>query len=330
LSRVVDHIWIEMLCYAKGRSSQRQAYQTNEQRKIVWPPPPPTEIVLPPEIVLHIFTYVAPSSALTLSLVCRDWSQLVREEKVWRCWSRHILMSPCPLYPHISPPSEMDDLDYLFFDKWLPSCRGAFHILRCCKHPNPSALLDSSISSASSSSSEKCDKLREEEQVQTLLAKLQVLGQLSQQEGGHEVNETLAIRRLKALGAWIAPRLHPQQDLDIQTLRGAIDHALVIMKHICKTFWCKLFGKKVDNLKTNNRGIFVITDNQFLWFAHISSEENTENSEKIRKYVWHFFSALLETAFKCLDLPMTIKQEPNQQPPALAIRCTMTSQPNSQ
>ena len=35
----------------------------------------------------------------------------------------------------------------------------------------------------------------------------------------------------------------------------------------CKEFWQETFGKRVDNLKTNNRGVYVLTDVAFKWMS---------------------------------------------------------------
>jgi len=35
------------------------------------------------------------------------------------------------------------------------------------------------------------------------------------------------------------------------------------IKFICKDLWILVFRKQIDNLKTNHRGIFVLTDNRF-------------------------------------------------------------------
>jgi hypothetical protein len=38
---------------------------------------------------------------------------------------------------------------------------------------------------------------------------------------------------------------------------------LDIIKFLCKDLWQLLFRKQIDNLKTNHRGIYVLTDNTF-------------------------------------------------------------------
>ncbi|KAI8814923.1 NO signaling/Golgi transport ligand-binding domain-containing protein [Cladochytrium replicatum] len=47
---------------------------------------------------------------------------------------------------------------------------------------------------------------------------------------------------------------------------------LEVVKFICKDFWVAIFKKQIDNLKTNHRGVYVLTDNSFRWFLRMSTE----------------------------------------------------------
>ncbi|KAI8812403.1 NO signaling/Golgi transport ligand-binding domain-containing protein [Cladochytrium replicatum] len=47
---------------------------------------------------------------------------------------------------------------------------------------------------------------------------------------------------------------------------------LDVVKFICKDFWVAIFKKQIDNLKTNHRGVYVLTDNNFRWFLRMSTE----------------------------------------------------------
>ncbi|KAJ3179844.1 Trafficking protein particle complex subunit 33 [Geranomyces variabilis] len=47
---------------------------------------------------------------------------------------------------------------------------------------------------------------------------------------------------------------------------------LDVVKFICKDFWIALFKKQIDNLKTNHRGVYVLTDNNFRWFSRMSGD----------------------------------------------------------
>jgi trafficking protein particle complex subunit 6 len=45
-----------------------------------------------------------------------------------------------------------------------------------------------------------------------------------------------------------------------------------IMKYICKEFWISIFGKQIDNLRTNNSGIFVLQDNNFKLLSNFTNQ----------------------------------------------------------
>ncbi|KAH0145857.1 transport protein particle component, partial [Aureobasidium melanogenum] len=46
--------------------------------------------------------------------------------------------------------------------------------------------------------------------------------------------------------------------------------ALDMIKFVCKDLWQVVFRKQIDNLKTNHRGTFVLTDNKFLALGRMS------------------------------------------------------------
>lgn len=47
---------------------------------------------------------------------------------------------------------------------------------------------------------------------------------------------------------------------------------LDVIKFCCKDLWTIVFRKQIDNLKTNHRGVYVLTDNAFRPFARMSTE----------------------------------------------------------
>ena len=51
--------------------------------------------------------------------------------------------------------------------------------------------------------------------------------------------------------------------------------AIDVVKFLCKEVWQSLFGKGIDNLKTNHRGVFVLQDNEFSWITTLSSLDST-------------------------------------------------------
>ena len=58
------------------------------------------------------------------------------------------------------------------------------------------------------------------------------------------------------------------------------------MKFICTEFWKFTFSKQVDNLRTNNSGTFIFTDEAFKFIARVSSNdhESVEYKQKIKCY----------------------------------------------
>ena len=46
---------------------------------------------------------------------------------------------------------------------------------------------------------------------------------------------------------------------------------LEAMKFICTDFWILIYKKQVDNLRTNNQGMYVVQDNDFRFLQRISS-----------------------------------------------------------
>ena len=60
-----------------------------------------------------------------------------------------------------------------------------------------------------------------------------------------------------ALNSFSANRPRPQTPLDS-------------IKFVCKDLWPLLFRKQIDNLKTNHRGVFVLTDQRFQPISRVS------------------------------------------------------------
>ncbi|XP_065322653.1 trafficking protein particle complex subunit 6b-like isoform X1 [Gordionus sp. m RMFG-2023] len=81
---------------------------------------------------------------------------------------------------------------------------------------------------------------------------------------------------------------------------------LDIIKFICKEFWTQIYHKQVDNLKTNHQGIYVIQDNDFMFFSKVS---------KTKKFT--------EECVKFLSLPCGLLRGALSQ---LGINCIVTAE----
>ncbi len=57
------------------------------------------------------------------------------------------------------------------------------------------------------------------------------------------------------------------------------------MKYLCKEYWSAMFNKQIDNLRTNNSGIFVLQDNNFKLLTQVSNdEESFETSQNVASF----------------------------------------------
>lgn len=73
-------------------------------------------------------------------------------------------------------------------------------------------------------------------------------------------------RRLEGLGMDVGKRLIERYAME----RDHFETDLDIVKFICKDFWDRTFKKHIDMLRTNNKGLYKLTDNNFRWISRIS------------------------------------------------------------
>ena len=64
---------------------------------------------------------------------------------------------------------------------------------------------------------------------------------------------------------------------------GKAKHAdpLDAFKYVCKDLWTFLFGKPIDNLKTNHRGTFVMVDTDFCWIRAFGPDAADEGTAEL-------------------------------------------------
>lgn len=62
---------------------------------------------------------------------------------------------------------------------------------------------------------------------------------------------------------------------------------LNIMKFVCRDVWKLVYGKQMDNLRTNHRGTFVLIDNSFKNFNRLDSPiDFNDTINKSKPYLW--------------------------------------------
>ncbi|KAG1680740.1 hypothetical protein FOA52_008072 [Chlamydomonas sp. UWO 241] len=69
----------------------------------------------------------------------------------------------------------------------------------------------------------------------------------------------------EAVGMRVGERLAERYSRD----RPRMGDTLEIIKFVCKDFWLAVFRKQVDNLRTNHRGVFVLSDSNFRWLSRL-------------------------------------------------------------
>lgn len=63
-------------------------------------------------------------------------------------------------------------------------------------------------------------------------------------------------------------------------------NALEVIKFMCKDLWAAMFGKFVDKLQTNHKGIYILHDNTFSWMASIDIDyEDAAAVDQAKKFL---------------------------------------------
>lgn len=92
--------------------------------------------------------------------------------------------------------------------------------------------------------------------------------------------------RIEAYGYALGLRL-----TEVLMYKAASDSKIVdildVMKFVCRDVWKSLYGKQMDNLRTNHRGTFVLIDNSYKIISGLNSGKgNPDSINKARPYLW--------------------------------------------
>ena len=93
-----------------------------------------------------------------------------------------------------------------------------------------------------------------------------------------------------------------------------IGDILDIMKFICRDVWKCVYGKQMDNLRTNHRGTFVLVDNSFKTIRGMNSPKGIQDTiAKAETYLW-FPSGLIRGVLSSFGIDATVLTEITQFP----------------
>ncbi|SMQ53451.1 unnamed protein product [Zymoseptoria tritici ST99CH_3D7] len=94
------------------------------------------------------------------------------------------------------------------------------------------------------------------------------------------------------------------------------------IKFICKDLWLLIFRKQIDNLKTNHRGVFVLTDNRFQPLSRMSVDRRAgpkaaEDALRRAQTYLYFPCGIIRGALQGLGMDVTISAETTEIPAAI-------------
>lgn len=98
--------------------------------------------------------------------------------------------------------------------------------------------------------------------------------------------------------------------------RPRFNDTLDVIKFLCKDLWSLVFGKNIDNLKTNHRGVYVLTDNNFRPFSRMSTEAGGQAVVRAQPFLW-FPCGIVRGALAALGIDATVNAETNELPGAI-------------
>lgn len=93
------------------------------------------------------------------------------------------------------------------------------------------------------------------------------------------IQQSAKRHRLEALGQDVGARLAERH----AHYHERMQHDLDKVKFLCKEFWEATFRKQVDVLRTNHRGLYVLTDNNFRWLATVAAPAGGDGTGRTKK-----------------------------------------------
>ncbi|KAI4167032.1 MAG: hypothetical protein LQ343_007534 [Gyalolechia ehrenbergii] len=126
-----------------------------------------------------------------------------------------------------------------------------------------------------------------------------------------EEQSEAAFRRLDTLGYRVGQGLVERFSRDRPRFTDTLD----MIKFLCKDMWTLVFRKQIDNLKTNHRGVYVLTDNAFRPFARMSMSSRTEALLGVQPFLW-FPCGVIRGALASMGINATVQAETSELPGA--------------
>ncbi|KAK5100128.1 hypothetical protein LTR70_003320 [Exophiala xenobiotica] len=118
--------------------------------------------------------------------------------------------------------------------------------------------------------------------------------------------------RLEKLGFRVGLALSERFSRDRPRLTDNLD----VIKFVCKDIWMIVFKKQIDNLKTNHRGVYVLTDNKFRPFSRMSMQTSQEATIRAQPHLI-FPCGIIRGVLSSLGMKATVQAETTDLPGAI-------------
>lgn len=133
-------------------------------------------------------------------------------------------------------------------------------------------------------------------------------------ENEEVVNSDEVTLRTENLGFNLGIRLTEVLMYKLAGTPNKVVDILDIMKFVCRDIWKCLYGKQMDNLRTNHRGTFVLIDNDYRLIRNLSSPKGTPSTiAKARSYLW-FHCGVIRGILSSFGIDASITAEISQFP----------------
>ena len=122
--------------------------------------------------------------------------------------------------------------------------------------------------------------------------------------------EAMVSARLESIGFHVGASLAE----NLSRERAKLPETLDVLKFICKELWTTIWGKQVDNLRTNHRGVYVLQDNAFKPLSRVSTSRGAQETTKEIKLFLAYPVGIVRGALAQLEVPSVVMAETSQAP----------------
>ncbi|CAO1616209.1 unnamed protein product [Sympodiomycopsis kandeliae] len=128
--------------------------------------------------------------------------------------------------------------------------------------------------------------------------------QEQEREGEEDEIDNELEHRLESIGSSVGANLAERLSRDRPPLSSTLD----ILKFLCKDFWISVWDKQVDGLRTNHKGVYVLSDHSFKPLLRISITDSKQLQEVVKLHL-PFSVGLLRGALNRLGVQASVVAE---------------------